>query len=127
MSYTRQLTATILDLKMSEVKIKVDIKLLSVNKAWRGRRFKTDAYERYSRDLMFLLPKVKMPPPPYEIRFVFGFSSKLSDWDNPIKPLQDIICKKYKFDDRDIYRAIVDKEIVPIGKEFFEFEIRTKV
>ena len=71
-----------------------------------------------------MLPgEYKMPPPPYQIYFKFGFSSKLSDWDNPIKSCQDAIAKKYKFNDKLIRRGVVETEIVPRGKEYFEFKI----
>ncbi len=104
---------------------RINIKPLSVNEAWKGKRFKTDKYKEYQKTLLWLLPKIKIPAPPYEIYFRFGFSSSLSDWDNPVKPTQDILCKKYGFDDRLIRRAIIETEIVGKGKEYIEFEIKT--
>jgi Holliday junction resolvase RusA-like endonuclease len=101
----------------------LDIKPLSVNQCWRGRRFKTEKYERYEEELLFLLPPLKMPDPPYKIYFEFGFSSIASDWDNPVKPLQDILQKKYDFDDKLITHAVVKKFSVSKGKEYFLFEI----
>lgn len=103
---------------------KIEIKPLSVNGAWKGKRYKTDAYKKYERDLMFILPKIVIPPPPYEIYFKFGFSSIASDWDNCIKTTQDILAKKYKFNDKLIKRGIVETEYVKKGFEFFKFEIR---
>lgn len=103
--------------------IRIDYKPLSVNDCWRGKRFKTPEYSKYERDLLFLLPKIKLPPPPYRITFEFGFSSRSSDWDNPVKPLQDILQKKYGFDDKHIVKAEVNKVLVPKGKEYFEFNI----
>jgi len=105
--------------------IRVEIKPMSVNDAWKGRRFRTDEYRQYQRDLLWLLPKIKLPPPPYELHFKFGFSSSASDWDNPIKPTQDILSKKYGFNDKLIRKAIVETEMVPKGKEYIEFEIKT--
>ena len=64
-----------------------------------------------------------MPKPPYFIVFEFGFSSSLADWDNPIKPLQDIIQKKYNFNDRDINIAQVNKKITKKNQEYFKFII----
>lgn len=104
--------------------MKIDIKPLSVNQCWQGKRFKTPKYKSYELELMYRLPDIKLPAPPFEIYFKFGFSSKLSDWDNPIKPLQDILQKRYEFDDRDIFKAIVEKEIVPGGKDYIEFKIK---
>jgi len=56
--------------------------------------------------------QIKIPEPPYEIHFRFGFGNSLSDWDNPVKPTQDILSKKYGFNDKLIRKAIVETEIV---------------
>ena len=77
--------------------MRINIKPLSVNQCWKGKRFKTPKYKSYEQELLFRLNKYKLPQPPFEIHFKFGFSSKLSDWDNPVKPLQDILQKKYVF------------------------------
>ena len=103
--------------------IRINIKPLSVNEAWKGKRYKTDKYRMYQNTLLWLLPKMEMPQPPYEVRFRFGFSNTLSDWDNPVKPTQDILSQKYGFNDKLIRKATVETEIVPKGKEYFEFEI----
>ena len=100
-----------------------NIKPLSVNECWRGRRLKTESYKKYEAELLFLLPQLKMPDPPFKIYFEFGFSSALSDWDNPVKPLQDILQKKYNFDDKLITHAVVRKFRASKGKEYFVFEI----
>ena len=107
---------------------RIDEKPLSVNEAWKGQRYKSNEYKAYQSKLLWLLPrKIDIPEPPFEIYFRFGFSSAASDWDNPVKVLQDILSKKYGFNDKLIRRAIVDTEIVPKGKEFFEFELRSFV
>lgn len=103
--------------------VKLKIKPLSVNNAWRGRRFKTKDYKEYEKEIIYQLPTIKLPDPPYQIIFEFGLSNKASDWDNPVKPLQDILQKKYKFDDKLIYEGIVRKIIVPKGQEYFSAEI----
>ena len=59
-----------------------------------------------------------------EISFVWGLSSKLADYDNPIKAFQDILQKKYNFNDSKIYKATIIKEIVKKGDEFIKFEIK---
>lgn len=68
---------------------------------------------------------MEVPVPPYEIHFKFGFSNSLSDWDNPVKPTQDILSKKYMFNDKLIRRAIVETELVKKGEEYVEFELKT--
>ena len=104
--------------------IKQYIKPLSVIECWQGKRFKTSKYKDYEKDLLYNLPKRKLPAPPYEINFEFGFSSTLCDWDNPIKPLQDILQKKYNFNDKDVYKATIEKKLVKKGKEYFKVEIK---
>lgn len=103
--------------------IRIDLKPLSVNEAWQGKRYKTPKYSKFERDLLFLLPKIQLPPPPYKVYYEFGLSNSLADWDNPIKPAQDILQKKYGFDDRDIFEAHIRKTVVPKGKEYFKFKI----
>lgn len=102
---------------------RINVKPLSVNESWQGKRFKTEKYKQYENTLLWILPKLLIPKPPYQIHFKFGFSSSLSDWDNPVKPFQDILSKKYKFNDKLIRRAIIETEIVEKGKEYIEFEI----
>lgn len=101
----------------------VDIKPLSVNEAWKGRRFKTDKYKRYERSLLYMLPKVVLPDPPYSCVYEFGFSNSLSDLDNPVKLFQDILQKKYGFNDRDVIKLELHKRLVPKGKEYIRFKI----
>lgn len=105
--------------------IRIDYKPLSVNEVWKGRRYKTDKYSKYERDLLFLLPNISLPPPPYKITFEFGLSSKVADYDNPVKPFQDILQKKYGFDDKHIVKAEISKVLVPKGKEYLKFKIES--
>jgi Holliday junction resolvase RusA-like endonuclease len=102
----------------------VFIKPLSVNECWQGRRFKTDKYKKYENDVLFLLPKISLPSPPYTLELTFGLSSVLSDIDNPVKPFVDIMQKKYLFNDKEIHQAVIKKELVKKGKEYIAFEIK---
>lgn len=102
--------------------IAFDIKPLSVNEAWQGKRYKTPKYKKYEKDLLLILPKLQMPKPPYVIIYEFGITSQ-SDFDNPIKPLQDILCKKYKFNDNDILIGISKKTIIKNKQHFFKVSI----
>jgi len=101
----------------------VPIKPLSVNRAWQGRRYKTDAYKSFERELLLLLPRITIPETG-ELRaeYEFGMSSQ-SDWDNPVKPVQDVLQKKYGFDDRRIMEASVRKVAVAKGQEYIKFRI----
>lgn len=103
--------------------MRINIKPLSVNQAWKGKRYKTDEYKVYSKILKYKLPKLTIPKGELRIEFVFGFSNKGADWDNPVKPLQDILSTKYGFNDNMIYEANVKKVIVKKGEEFIDFKI----
>ena len=103
--------------------MKVNIKPLSVNKAWQGRRFKTNEYKTFEKEMMLKLKPIEIPEGPLCVSFVFGFSNKASDIDNPLKPAIDILQKKYGFNDNRIYSLEVVKEIVQKGKEFIHFNI----
>lgn len=105
--------------------VKVYIKPLSVNTAWKGRRSKTDAYKAYTKELTWMLPDIEIPSAPYEVYYTFGFSNEASDWDNPIKPMQDIIAARYKFNDKLIKKAHIEIITVDKGNEFIQFKIES--
>lgn len=105
--------------------IRIDIKPFSVNEAWKGKRYKTDKYKKYESDVLFLLPKIKLPEAPYKISFIFGMSNLASDWDNPCKLIQDILQKKYGFNDKNVFEAHILKKKVEKKKEYIEFKIET--
>lgn len=99
------------------------IKPLSVNRAWQGKRFKTKEYLQYEKHVLLLLPKLIIPKGKLLLEISFGVSNKASDIDNPIKPFLDILQKKYNFDDKQVYKLIVNKEITPKNQEFIKFKI----
>jgi len=103
--------------------VNIKIKPLSVNQVWQGRRFKTNKYKAYEKELLLKLPTIKIPEPPFKVYYEFGVSSSLFDWDNPIKPFQDVLQKKYSIDDRHIYEAHVKKVKTIKGQEYIKFEI----
>jgi Holliday junction resolvase RusA-like endonuclease len=103
----------------------VKIKPLSVNLCWQGQRFKTPEYKRYETAVLLMLPKFKLPEPPYRFTLELGMSNIMSDWDNPVKPIQDILQKKYGFNDRHVMEANVKKVKVAKGAEYFSFKLET--
>ncbi len=104
----------------------INISPLSVNKAWKGKRYKTDDYKDFEFLVDRSLPKgLEIPTGRLKITLEWGFSSASSDWDNPIKPFQDILQKKYKFDDKMIFEANVKKVQTPKGKEYIKFKIES--
>ena|SRR5690606_3696369 len=105
--------------------MKINIKPISVNEAWQGRRFKTEKYKGFQTELLLKLPNIKKPfPDKLYVIIKYGFSSKLSDIDNPCKMVLDCLSKKYGFDDRNIYKLDQEKEIVTKGKEYIKINIK---
>jgi|AntRauTorckE6833_2_1112554.scaffolds.fasta_scaffold52342_2 Holliday junction resolvase RusA-like endonuclease len=104
--------------------LNLDVKPLSVNQCWQGRRFKTKAYKQYEKALLQLLPNLQFNfKGDISVEIIFGFSNTTSDIDNPLKPILDILQKKYKFNDRCIYNLTVKKEITNKKEEFIKIKI----
>lgn len=104
--------------------MKINVKPLSVNQCWAGRRFKTPEYKKFERQVLLMLPSnIVIPEGKLKITLTWGFSSRGSDFDNPIKPFIDILQKKYDFNDSRIYEAIIKKVIVKKGGGFIDFEL----
>lgn len=98
---------------------------MSVNEAWKGRRFKSDTYKVYQDAVTMMLPKMKVPEGELKISLEFGFSSRASDIDNCVKQALDILCKKYGFNDNSIYQMILRKVITKKNEEYFAFKIES--
>lgn len=103
--------------------VTLNIKPISVNSCWQGRRFSTPLYKEFQLHMARILPNIKLGLPPYKVCIEFGLSSKLADLDNGVKPLLDCMVKKYDFDDRDIYELNLRKVIVSKGEEYIRFKI----
>jgi len=103
--------------------IKVKIKPLSINEAYKGRRRRTDKYNSYINGVMYLLPNdIIVKESNIRLRLEFGFSSLASDIDNCCKPFIDILQKKYEFNDKNIVELFVSKTKVSKGFEYILFE-----
>jgi Holliday junction resolvase RusA-like endonuclease len=105
---------------------RVEIKPLSVNRAWQGKRFKTPEYTAYEKEVLLKLQPYDLSTSkePIELSMVVGLSNMASDIDNVVKPFVDILQKKYGFNDKYIFRLIVEKKLVLKGAEFIEFYIK---
>lgn len=100
------------------------IKPLSVNEAWQGRRYRSPKYKTFQKDVLICLPRTNYRfDGILRVELVFGFSSVLSDIDNPIKMVLDILQLKYNFNDSQIYELNVRKTIVKKGDEFIYIAI----
>jgi len=100
------------------------IKPLSVNKAWKGKRYKTDEYKAYEKAVLLMLPKIEIPEGNLHVSLEFGFSNKASDLDNPIKPFIDIMQKKYGFNDSRIHKYDLTKKKTIKGADYILFDIK---
>ena len=101
----------------------IKIKPLSVNECWRGRRFKTDKYGDYENAMLYLLRKQKLPEPPFHVHIILYLSNPLADIDNPVKPILDILQKKFNFNDKLVTKLTVEKHIRSKGEEKIWFDI----
>jgi len=104
--------------------MELKVKPLSVNDAWQGRRFKTEEYKAYEKNVFYRVPFKRIPEDvDLAAVYEFWFSNDASDIDNPVKPLQDILQKRWKFNDKRIVELIVKKRLVPKGQEYIKFDI----
>lgn len=105
--------------------LNLDVKPLSVNKCWQGRRYKTKTYKQYESALLQLLPNIEINFKHHlSIDIDFGFSNSTSDIDNPLKPILDILQKKYGFNDRDVYELNVKKKLAKKKEEYILIKIK---
>lgn len=105
--------------------MRIKIKPLSVNDCWKGRRFKTDKYKTYEKELLFTLKSMDVPAGKLELWINVGFGSSMSDIDNILKPFIDILQAKYNFNDNRIYKIIIEKETVKKDSEYISFGINS--
>jgi len=104
--------------------MKIRIKPLSVNKAWQGKRFKTVDYKAYEFNLTKMLPnEFEAPKGKLELNIKVGYSSPLSDVDNMLKPFIDVLQKKYNFDDKNIFKIVIEKELVSKWREYIDWNL----
>lgn len=103
--------------------VTIKVKPLSLNSAYRGRRFETPELRDYKEMIHYLAPKMKIPEGKLKVKYIFGVSSKNADGDNLIKCCQDALADKYGFNDKQIYKWEVEKVDVKKGDEFVSFEI----
>lgn len=99
------------------MKITLNLKPLSVNEAWQGRRFKTVKYARFEQAALLLLPEIDLPLPPYNITICYHFNNKAADIDNPLKMTLDVLQKRYGINDKHVYRIELLKVICKKGDE----------
>ena len=107
--------------------MRLKIRPISVNQCYRGRRFKTPLYSDFEQEMALYLPRGLKVPEKAKLTLIIGFSNPRSDIDNPVKIIMDVLQKFYGFDDKQIYKLEVTKEIVKKGSEFIDFNISSLV
>lgn len=103
--------------------VKLSIKPISLNSAYRGRRFATAELKQFKVDMSRILPKLDIPKGRLAVHYIFGVSSKNCDGDNLAKATQDCLAECYGFNDRIIYKWVMEKVDVKKGEEYILFNI----
>ena len=103
----------------------LNIKPISINVCFQGRRFKTDVYKKYEKDILSLLQTVKLDiPAKGDLLFKLEIGcSRNFDLDNAVKPFVDILQKKYLFNDNRITEMHLKKTIIKKGEEYIKFNL----
>jgi Holliday junction resolvase RusA-like endonuclease len=101
------------------------IKALSINEAYRGRRFKSDKYKSWEKELWYLLPNKNIPAGKLAFKMQVGVSNPNCDVDNFLKPFIDVLQKKYIFNDNRICKIDISKDKVKKGEEYIKFELKS--
>lgn len=104
--------------------IKLNVKPLSQNEAYQGRRYHTKKYESFILECLYKLQikhKEMFQHKNIELWLVFYFSTKAADLTNPIKLFEDTLSKKYGFNDNCVMDLHVKKRRCKKGEERIEF------
>lgn len=106
----------------------VEITPIGVNQAYTGKRYKTTKYKNYAKELATKLkPIIRMPVQGEKLHLIATFYvSGEFDWDNPIKPFQDVLAKKLCINDKIIKSGTIILENVEPGKEKIEYKLITR-
>jgi len=103
--------------------MRIDLKPLSINCAFQGRRFKTKAHKDYETQLLWLLKGCKKTTGWYSIRFDFYLRSYMvSDISNLVKVTEDVLVKAGIVED-DRYCKHMELEKHKSRTNYFTFEI----
>jgi Holliday junction resolvase RusA-like endonuclease len=93
-----------------------------------GKKVKSYEYKQYEKTVLSILPNdFIVPKGKLKLNIKVGVSSPLADVDNILKPFIDCLQLKYNFNDKMIYKLIVEKDNVPKGSEFIKFSLKEKV
>lgn len=109
----------------------IPIKPLSVNRAWKGQRFRSRAYNQYRRVVSAFLNKIRPNKPSEEPLFFhadWGFSNMGADTDNPCKPFLDALFEWWDMKTKDhlVEFIMLEKNKTSKGKEYIRFHVGGK-
>ena len=107
--------------KVATDAIRLEVKPLSVNAAYRGRRFRSSEYQDFKKQMEMALKQnpIKIPNSKYlKIFFDFGLSNNAADWDGPIKTAQDCLFEHIGLNDKVIRAGEVVTTMVDVGNEY---------
>lgn len=103
----------------------LDIKPMSVNTAWKGKKYKTKDYSDYENHMLWLLKSYKECKPQKYYGIVISWHSKdamRSDLDNIIKPFMDCLVKSEIVKD-DRYCMEIHIEKIKSNKDYIDFKV----
>ena len=102
----------------------INQKPLSINAAHYRNKKMTVSYKNYRTawEIHFNNNNIKAHPEIKDMKlyigFMFGFSNRASDVDNPLKPAIDTLQNLLDFNDKQVYKVKASKSIVTKGNEF---------
>ena len=106
--------------------LRLQIKPLSTNRIYVGRKVKSSQARQFERDIALLLAayakETELPDGDLAIHFRFG-TTRQKDLSNNVKLLEDQIAKHYGIDDRRFAGHTAVRIPVPRGEEFVIFQI----
>ncbi len=107
---------------------RIELKAFSVNQSYcvkKGQIAKTKERKQYDHDLFYLMPRIKVPRGKLRLVIEFGVSNCNCDADNFVKPFQDTLALRNKFNDKIIYKVSSEKIDVKKGDEYIKFSLES--
>jgi len=112
-----------------EVYMHCPVKPLSINAAYTLKRKKSMKYRRFEELMALELEGYKIPANrdvksmKFKLEIHWGFATSLSDVDNPIKTLLDVLQRWFGFDDKQIMSISATKTVVGKRQEYIDFTL----
>ena len=105
---------------------RIDVQALSVNQAWKGKKYKSKDYRNYEVIVHALLARLPLPKirdgDPFWLFVEFGIPA-LQDCSNGLKTFEDILCDKLKINDRYCFGIYLRKVVTKKKDCYIRFDI----